>query len=162
MLDFRIFFNQLDNPNNTLVSYGDSLFLITFVTSVFSSAWGMTMYLKLGPCRILPKNGFCGGFPLVMLSVGSTLVGKGLSFAAVAIVVYFCVDSSHVVNTKNALFGIWILFNILPQVIYVSIYEMIEFIKDFSRKRRKMENVVNTNTFKKSSGTFYFPDGNWY
>ena len=57
------------------------LFIVTFTTSVLSAALGMSKYLKLGPCRLLPKNGWCGGFPWLMLSMASTLVGKGITFA---------------------------------------------------------------------------------
>ena len=80
--------------------YDFIVFYITFSTSVVSSTFGITNFLKSGPCRILPKNGFCGGFPLVMLSIGSTFVGKAAGGWAGVVV--------------------WTLSNILPQVIHVS------------------------------------------
>ena len=88
------------------------LFLLAFSTSVFSSVLGLTKYLKLGPCRILPRKTFCGGFPLVMLSMGLTFLGKGLSITMYGKWYY---------GYWKQNIGIWILFNILPQVIHVSI-----------------------------------------
>ena len=119
------------------------LFLLAFSTSVFSSVLGLTKYLKLGPCRILPRKRFCGGFPLVMLSMGSTLVGKVLSFA-----LCYCLS----LRSGLLSIGIWILFNILPQVIYVSTYLLNHTIF-------KKITGVRENFF---SGTFYFCSGNWY
>ena len=119
------------------------LFFLVFSTSVFSSVLGLTKYLKLGPCRILPRKRFCGEFQLVMLSMGSTLVGKVLSFA-----LCYCLSCGSGLLS----IGIWILFNILPQVIYVSTYLLNHTIF-------KKITGVRKNFF---SGTFYFCSGNWY
>ena len=44
------------------------LFLVTFSTSVFSAALGMTKYLQHGPCRLIPKGKYLGAFPILFLS----------------------------------------------------------------------------------------------
>ena len=106
----------LDNhfvPDNNGYDYDFIVFYITLSTSFFSSAFGITNFLKLGPCRILPKKGFCGGFPLVMLSVGSVLVSKGISAT-----IYLKISSN--ISGWDPVPEVWMLFNILPQVIHVS------------------------------------------
>ena len=74
----------LDGDNN--------LFFLTLMSSVFSAAFGITKFLKLGPCRFLPSKGFLGGyftcsFALVMINVIINITGPpillfGLEFLA--------------------------------------------------------------------------------
>ena len=47
-------------------------FVISFSTSLFSAASGISKYLRSGPCRLFPKKGFFGGFPLLIIRYGFT------------------------------------------------------------------------------------------
>ena len=52
------------------------LFFVTFVTSVLTAGFGLTKFLKLGPCRLLGGYGKIS-FPLAMLNIILVLVTKG-------------------------------------------------------------------------------------
>ena len=74
----RINEGVIDIRNNTF-------FLATFVTSIFSAAFGMTKLLKVGPCSIVPRNKYGLGFFLSFLSILFGLAGKGLQLALMVI-----------------------------------------------------------------------------
>ena len=62
-----------------------TIFLLTFSSSVFTAAFGIAKYLKLGPCRLIPNvgpplGGYCQiGFLLIMVNVASTILSKGFT-----------------------------------------------------------------------------------
>ena len=68
--------------------YNDGdLFAATIIMSILSASKGLTTFLKDGPCPLLPKKGFCGGyghcgFILLFFNICFTLVGKGMCFAS--------------------------------------------------------------------------------
>ena len=37
-------------------------FILTFLSSLLSASFGMTKFLKVGPCRLLPNQGYLGGY----------------------------------------------------------------------------------------------------
>ena len=74
-LRYKIFWTDIYDINGAI------LFFTTLTTSGLSATLGMSKFLKLGPCRLLPKNGWCGGFPWLMLSIASALAIKMLIFA---------------------------------------------------------------------------------
>ena len=74
--------SQINNAG--VIDIGDTFFLATFLTSIFSAAFGMTKLLKVGPCSIVPRNKYGLGFFLSFLSTLFGLGGKGLLFAYMA------------------------------------------------------------------------------
>ena len=64
--------------NAGVIDIGDTFFLATFLTSIFSAAFGMTKLLKVGPCSMVPRHKYGLGFFLSFLSILFGLVGKGL------------------------------------------------------------------------------------
>ena len=87
------------------------LFWVTFVTSVLSAGFGLTKFLKLGPCRLLGGYGKIS-FLLVMLNMIGVLVIKGFSLALVRSVF----ERSH--QKLMAVF-VWIASCLIPGFIYV-------------------------------------------
>ena len=67
--------------NKGVIDIGNTFFLATFCTSIFSAAFGMTKLLKVGPCSIMPRNKYGLGFFLSFLSILFGLVGKGFLLA---------------------------------------------------------------------------------
>ena len=70
--------------NKGVIDIGNTFFLATFCTSIFSAAFGMTKLLKVGPCSIMPRNKYGLGFFLSFLSILFGLAGKGLLLAFMA------------------------------------------------------------------------------
>ena len=70
------------------------LFYITFSSSLFSAAFGMTKYFQHGPFRLIPKRKYFGGFFFLFISISNCLIGKGLSLAANQNVVVTSVDNT--------------------------------------------------------------------
>ena len=89
----------------------DVLFDVTLVTSVLSAGFGLTKFLKLGPCRLLGGYGKIS-FLLVMLNMIGVLVIKGFSLALVRSVF----ERSH--QKLMAVF-VWIASCLIPGFIYV-------------------------------------------
>ena len=85
--------------------------IATFVLSVFSAAFGITKFLSVGPCRLIPYDKINLGFFLMMLNVASCLVGKGVLLAT----------GGFVRGQWSYKIGIWISLSIVPQVVFVSI-----------------------------------------
>ena len=92
------------------------MFLTTFSISVFSGAFGMANFLKLGPCQIVPSQYMHCGFFLVFMSMVTTLVAKGcvLAFSLAK-------KGRYETFTYPITCLIWISSCILPQFILVSI-----------------------------------------
>ena len=67
-----------NKTNEGVIYLTNTFFLATFLTSIFSAAFGMTKLLKVGPCSIVPRNKYGPGFFLVFLSIIFGLAGKGL------------------------------------------------------------------------------------
>ena len=86
------------------------LFWVTFVTSVLSAGFGLTKFLKLGPCRLLGGYGKIS-FLLVMLNMIGVLVIKGFSLALVRSVF------NH--QKLMAAVFVWISSCLIPGFIYV-------------------------------------------
>ena len=93
--------------------------------SILSGGLGIAKFLKGGPCKVLPEtSGFLGGFvslglPAVVLSIIATILGKGFMLPIAAY------------NSENYGFGLrfadiamWIGFNWIPSLIYVSQYSI--------------------------------------
>ena len=96
------------------------LFLVTFSTSVMSATFGLAKFFKVGPCKLLPTEGFLWGFGqlgfiLVLLNIMiTTFLKGGLLAFALAPFVNFQLDLLTAVL-------LWSSLNYLPQTIYVSI-----------------------------------------
>ena len=87
----------------------------TYTLSVISAALGITKYLKAGPCRLISydKINFGQSF-LLILNIGSHIIGKGISLAgSLTMSQYFHGYLSLAVTT-------WICLSLLPQIIFVS------------------------------------------
>merc|ERR1712086_1244336 len=46
------------NYNNGVFDPRSGLFLPTFLTSIFSATFGMSKFLKVGPCPIVPRKSY--------------------------------------------------------------------------------------------------------
>ena len=100
--------------NAGVIDIRDTFFLATFLTSIFSAAFGMTKLLKVGPCSIVPRNKYGLGFFLSFLSILFGLLGKGLVLAFMA--------SGPIGTDSGRNFGIGICFGTcyLVPMIFVS------------------------------------------
>ena len=100
------------------------MFWVTFLSSLLSSTFGIANYLRSGPCRLLPKEKNLGGFPLLFLSVGTCMVGKGMVFYRILNVKSWHMEYLWNMPLQNQIIGYWILTNIVPQLIYVCINDV--------------------------------------
>ena len=92
------------------------MFLTTFSISVFSGAFGMAKFLKLGPCQIVPSQAMHCGFFSVMISMAAGLVSKG----GVLAFILPKEDRSDGTNYATTIW-FWICICIVPQLMLVSI-----------------------------------------
>ena len=97
--------------NESVLGVYNPLFWVTFVTSILSAGFGLTKFLKLGPCRLLGGYGKIS-FLLVMLNMIGVLVIKGFSLALVRSVYWRY-------NQSLAAVIIWISSCLIPGFIYV-------------------------------------------
>lgn len=121
--------------NDTLIigdlndGYGrnSTLFLITYSTSVLSASFGIAKFLKSGPCRLIPNEGFLSGycqigFLMVMLNTLCCIVIKGI-LLSLACAPWITMDQTKIrtetINLKT--FVVWFGLNYLPQLIFVSL-----------------------------------------
>ena len=63
----------------------DPLFITTFTTSVLTASFGISKFLKSGPCHIIRNDSYLMGFGtlsyiLLLINIFATLVSKGLVF----------------------------------------------------------------------------------
>ena len=89
----------------------NQLFWVTFVSSILTAGFGLTKFLKLGPCRLLGGYGKIS-FLLVMLNMIGVLVIKGFSLELVRSVFY----RNH---QKLIAVFVWISSCLIPGFIYV-------------------------------------------
>ena len=93
----------------------------------------MTKFLLFGPCRILSKNALFGGygglkFLIIFVNVLCTLLAKGLLLPMSSHSSFLGRAASIPHKHKGGAIRftlIWIAFNLLPQLIYVSISHQI-------------------------------------
>ena len=74
-------------PNN-VIGDGAILFKLTFLSSILSAGFGMTKFLKLGPCRLISSFGLASGyfkltFFIIMVNVICTIRVIGSSLSAI-------------------------------------------------------------------------------
>jgi len=93
-----------------------------------SAAFGMAKFLKVGPCRLLPYERINFGLFVVLLNIATCLVGKGVSMFNIEFGRKDCSETIQTNYSKsnayrlNAIVFSWIGINILPQMIFVSIF----------------------------------------
>ena len=106
----------LGSETNFLGIRKTAMFITTFSISVFSGAFGMAKFLKLGPCQIVPSQAMHCGFFHVFMSMAAALIAKGCVLA-------FSLADKGPYETFSypTICLIWISSCILPQLILVSI-----------------------------------------
>ena len=60
---------------------GLPLFIVTLVSSIISASFGISKFLKVGPCRLVSSGYVSMGFIVLFLNVFSTIVSKGWMLA---------------------------------------------------------------------------------
>ena len=99
----------------------DLLFVVTFLTSVFSASKGMADFLMNGPCKLIPNTGLFGGmgrmgYILLFINISLTLFGKGMLIGYI-----FSEDRYYNYNMKDyKLIIFWTFLNVFPQLLLVS------------------------------------------
>ena len=107
------------NYNNGVFDPRSGLFLPTFLTSIFSATFGMSKFLKVGPCPIVPRTSYGLVFMLSFLSIICGLAGKGM-LLAIAVDIESSPDSES--YDRNVGMAIWICTCVLLPMIIVSTY----------------------------------------
>ena len=102
---------------------GGPFFITTFVTSVITASFGISKFLKSGPCRFIKSFGTLSYF-LLFLNIAATIVAKGFFVVAS----FGPPDHGHSYGGVNLLFG---LFCYLPQLAMVSIYTVAHLLADW-------------------------------
>ena len=113
--------------------------MTTFSSSILSASFGMTKFLLFGPCRILSKNALFGGygglkFIVLFLNMLCTLLAKGLFLPLSSHRSYLgSAASIPDIDRGGAIIFtlIWISFNLLPQLIYVSSISLHSYLPNF-------------------------------
>ena len=114
-----------------LIAGDPTFYYIKITISFLTLSFGMTKYLKCGPCRIVPNEGRLGGygecgFILLYLKSFLTILQK------INIPLFLFITTSMGANNNsmisglsfNAGVGIWIGLNVGSQFIYVSGYSV--------------------------------------
>ena len=100
------------------------MFVLTFASSVLTGAFGISKFLKCGPCKLLNNdsgflNGFVNiGFPAVIWSNLVSLLGKGILLPIIAAPNPLRSDAVF----HYSKISIWMALNLAPQFVYVSMY----------------------------------------
>ena len=91
------------------------ILIISFVTSVISSAFGIAKFLLKGPLKIHPPNGFLSGYgqPSFILNFVTTLT----CLVSKAFWLYWLLPEAHLNNTLGTCILIWVGCSIVPQFI---------------------------------------------
>jgi len=114
--DGRIFYTSLSD----LGIFGIPkiiIFWTTFGLSVFSASMGISKFIKIGPCQILPSDKWHCGFFLVFLNVFLTLCAKGCVLA-ISLSPFSLAAAQHLNRrTFITIFIIWLSTCILPNLI---------------------------------------------
>ena len=105
---------------NAQIDYNKVQTILTFGLSVFSAAFGMTKFMSVGPCRLIPYDKINVGFFLVLLCNASCLVGKGFLLAA-------SINATgplgtHTTSEYTRKVGYWVSLSLLPSLMFVSTY----------------------------------------
>ena len=88
--------------------------ILTFSLSVFSAAFGITKFMSVGPCRLIPHDKINVGLFLVFLSNASCLGGKGFLLAA------SINGGSNSTSVYAMKVGYWVSLSLLPSLMFVS------------------------------------------
>ena len=106
------------------------LYYIKITSSFLTLSFGMTKYLKCGPCRIVPNEGKLGGygecgFIFLYLYIAWTINAKEIPLTFFITTTMGANNNSMISGLSfNAGVGIWIGLNVGPQFIYVSRYSV--------------------------------------
>ena len=110
-----------------------TLFLFTFCISLTCTIFGITKFLKFGPCRVVPNTGIFGGygqlgFLLLLFNVLSSMLVKMLLLVWHKMEYIFeyyndnvpwpCYPFNYTTGFKYVI-GYWFIFNIFPPFLYV-------------------------------------------
>ena len=98
--------------NNEIVEVWNLQTTITFCLSVLTAALGITKFLKVGPCRLLPYDKINLGFFLLTLNIACCLIWKGIFLG-------FVLTRTDVMSDTYSVM-LWISVSILPQMTLVS------------------------------------------
>ena len=98
--------------------HSSGLFFATLATSVLTASFGISKFLKSGPCHIIRNDGCWMGFGtlsyiLLLINIIATLVGKGFIFP-----IYLDGPGSGGYITVIKI----IALNFLPQFLHVSLH----------------------------------------
>ena len=122
-----------------------TLFLFSFCISLTCTIFGITKFLKVGPCRVVPNTGIFGGygqlgFLLLLFNISSSMLVKMLLLVFLKMEYMFEYNEQYLNNNVpwptypfnyttgfKYVTGYWIVFNIFPQFLYVR--NFIVFIK---------------------------------
>ena len=94
--------------------------ILTFSLSVFSAAFGITKFMSVGPCRLIPYDKINVGFLLVLLSNASCLVGKG--FLLATSINGKGPPGPNSTSEYAMKVGYWVSLSLLPSLMFVSTY----------------------------------------
>ena len=107
-----VVFGSVSGATRTIDPF-DPQAIVTFSMSVFAATLGITKFFSVGPCRLIPYDKMNLGFFLVMVNVVCCLVGKGYMLVIAA--------SAKGAREYGYTIGVWVLFSIVPQVVFVRI-----------------------------------------
>merc|ERR1711971_537281 len=107
---------DLDNKGLPL----DPFFFGTFILSVLSGSFGMAKFLKNGPMTLVPRSKYGPSFLLALLTVGLTLVGKGVLLASLVNIGIWKRGGSAFSDI-----GVWVGFCLVPHLIYAGVLAVI-------------------------------------
>ena len=90
------------------------LFITTFATSVLTASFGISKFLKSGPCHIIRNDSYFMGFGtlsyiLLLINIIATLVGKGIIYL-------FYLNHANSDGKQMAIMTL----NFIPQFLHVS------------------------------------------
>ena len=98
--------------------------ILTFSLSVISAANGITKFMSVGPCRLIPYDKVNVGFLLVLLSNGACLAGKGFLLGTT----WSWVTAGRSTTPEDQAaedarkVGVWVSLSLLPSLMFVSTY----------------------------------------
>ena len=106
----------------------DIYFGLAFTSTILSAAYALTSQLKLGPCRIMPRDKFGLPFVIIFFSNVFGLLGKGFLLGVLAVYMKF----SGFADLYAPM--MLIVTSILPPMIFVSKLPIDYFLSLFSLK----------------------------
>ena len=128
-----------------VIDGSEDLFFLTFFSSIFTASFGITKFLKIGPCRLIPEEGLGGGyfqigFIVTFFNVTAMILSKAFMFVAMADLadlasltedkykVEIFWDGNHYNDLKMII--TWITVCFLPNLILVSVILSIQSISN--------------------------------